>query len=227
MYLSKLVVNVASREFRRDHSDIREMHRTVMSAYPHVPGDEPARQSHAVLWRLDNAYCGFVQYVQSASQPDWSRLPADYLTEPPQVRNLQPVIDAVTPGRRFSFRIVANPIRTIPQQRAAGERAQGKKVAQREPEKQLEWLIRQGERYGFVIPTGRNGKPDVAPSPCQTLIGRKREGERGSITIEPVRFEGHLIVTDAAAFTDALQNGIGRGKAYGCGLVSLAPPRTA
>lgn len=230
MYLSKLLINVYSREFRRDHADIRQMHRRVMSGYPDLPNDTPARQSQAVLWRLDGIRRGLVQYVQSLGKPDWSGLPGDYLTEPAHVRSLQPVLDAISPGRRFAFRLVANPVRTIARPTGRppaepGKRTQGIKAALRDPQEQLEWLIRKGEQHGFVIPAAANGRPDAAPSPCLTLTGQKRAGDRGPITIEPVRFEGHLIVTDAAAFTEALRTGIGRGKAYGCGLISLAPPQ--
>ncbi|MER7003889.1 type I-E CRISPR-associated protein Cas6/Cse3/CasE [Dactylosporangium sp. NPDC000555] len=230
MYLSKLLINVYSREFRRDYADIRQMHRTVMSGYPNLPNDTPARQSQAVLWRLDSMHRGFVQYVQSLGKPDWGRLPGDYLAEPAQVRSLQPVLDAIAPGRRFAFRLVGNPVRTIayPTGRAPvepGKRTHGIKVALRDPQEQLEWLIRKGEQHGFVIPTAASGRPDAAPSPRMTLTGQKRDGDQGPITIEPVRFEGHLIVTDAATFTDALHTGIGRAKAYGCGLISLASPQ--
>lgn len=228
MYLSKLLINAYSREFRRDHADIRQMHRTVMSGYPDVPNDTPARQSQAVLWRLDRKRGGFVQYVQSLGKPDWSRLPGDYLTEPAQVRSLQPVLDAIGPGRRLAFLLVANPVRSVarPLDRPqVGMWTRGVKVALRDPQEQLEWLIRKGERHGFVIPATSRGRPHAVPSPCRTLTGQKRAGERGPLTIESVRFEGHLIVTDAATFMDVLRTGIGRGKAYGCGLMSLAPPQ--
>jgi len=230
VYLSKLLINAYSREFRRDYADIRETHRTVMSGYPDLPNDTPARQSQAVLWRLDRVRRGFVQYVQSLGWPDWSRLPGDYLTEPAQVRSLQPVLDAIGPGRRFAFRLAANPVRTIARRPGrlpaeSGNRTHGIKVALRDPQEQLEWLIRKGERHGFVIPTADSGRPHAALSLYRTLTGQKRVGDRGPLTIESVRFEGHLIVTDAATFTDALRTGIGRGKAYGCGLISLAPPQ--
>ena len=230
LYLSKLVINVYSREFRRDYADVRQMHRTVMSGYPDLSTGAPARQSYAVLWRLDRVHGGYVQYVQSACKPDWSQLAGDYLTEPALVRSLQPVLDSIEPGRRFAFRLVANPVRAIPRpnersQPKLSERTRGIKVALHNPQQQLAWLIRKGEQHGFVIPTGVRGQPDAAPSPCQTLTSQRREGDSGHITIEPVRFEGHLIVTDAAAFSNALRTGIGRGKAYGCGLISLAPPR--
>ncbi|QOC92368.1 type I-E CRISPR-associated protein Cas6/Cse3/CasE [Micromonospora craniellae] len=233
MYLSKLTVNVYSRDFRRDHADLRQMHRTVMSGWPDLADEGPARQSQAVLWRLDTVHRGFVQYVQSNSKPDWSRLTADYLTEPAQVRSLQPLLDAITPGRRFAFRLVGNPTRSVIRPATAtqspvegGKRPRGKRIARHKPEEQIEWLIRKGNQHGFVVPTAHNGQPDVSPSPCLPQAGQARPGDRGPITVMPVRFEGHLIVTDADAFRTAVRQGIGHGKAYGCGLISLAPART-
>ncbi|MEV6813997.1 type I-E CRISPR-associated protein Cas6/Cse3/CasE [Micromonospora sp. NPDC051296] len=223
-----------SRDFRRDHADLRHMHRTVMSGWPDLPNGIPARQSQAVLWRLDSVHRGFVQYVQSDSKPDWSRLAGDYLTEPAQVRSLQPLLDAITAGRRFAFRLVGNPTRSVvrPADRKqpvpeGAKRPRGMRIARHKPEEQIEWLIRKGSQHGFVVPTAYNGQPDVSPSPCLTQAGQPRSGDRGPITIQPVRFEGHLIVTDADAFRAAVRQGIGHGKAYGCGLISLAPARTA
>lgn len=239
MYLSKLSINVYSREFRRDHADIRQMHRTVMSGYPDLADKEvPARRAQGVLWRLDGVRGGFIQYVQSNVEPDWSRLPAGYLSGPAQVRSLQPVLDAIAPGRRFAFRLVANPTRAIPrrdQDKQEQEddtepkrRTQNMKVALRDPIKQVDWLIRKGGQHGFVIPATGAGQPDVTTSPCPDMIGQKEKpkNNKDRITVVPVRFEGFLVVTDAAAFADAVRNGIGRGKAYGCGLISLAPART-
>ena len=37
------------------------------------------------------------------------------------------------------------------------------------------------------------------------------------------RFRGELEITDTEQLRDTLINGMGRGKAYGCGLLTLAP----
>jgi CRISPR system Cascade subunit CasE len=52
-------------------------------------------------------------------------------------------------------------------------------------------------------------------------------GSRGDavVTFASVRFEGVLEVRDADRFREALANGIGPGKAYGFGLLSIAPVR--
>ncbi|WP_214103568.1 type I-E CRISPR-associated protein Cas6/Cse3/CasE [Acrocarpospora catenulata] len=221
MFLTKLTVNHRSAAFLRDVADVHDMHRTVMSAYPELPPTTTYRRTHGVLWRIDAPPGGqVVQYIQSHTAPDWSRLPDDLLLKPPEVRSLQPVLDAIQPGRRFAFRLTANPTRCI---RADDDSARRKRVPLRRPAEQIEWLIGKGEQHGFVIPASRQGTPDVATSPSPKLVGKRREPRH--ITIDPVRYDGHLVITDPAAFTSSLINGIGRAKSYGCGLFSLAPPR--
>ncbi|MGW4475941.1 type I-E CRISPR-associated protein Cas6/Cse3/CasE [Nonomuraea sp. NPDC004354] len=230
MFLSKLSIDPTSRHFRRDYADIHQMHRTVMSAFPDLNGDIAARQAHGVLWRLDIHDRGFLLYVQSQTEPDWSSLPEHYLTQRHQVRDLQPLLEAITGGRKFAFRLVANPTRAVPRtdkeqlQRAeAGKRRQPRRVTLHTPQSQIDWLVRQGERHGFVIPAGRNGQPDVAPYPPFRTHGRARTD--APITIDHVRYDGHLIITNPTQFATVVHEGIGRAKAYGCGLISLAPPK--
>ena len=216
MFLTKLVLNPRSPLFRLDSADVHNMHRTVMAGYPEQPDITDYRQTHGVLWRLDRIPSGFIQYVQSSSEPNWNKLPPGHLVEPPQVRKLQPVLDAITPGRKLAFRLQANPTRCIRPDNTP------KRVPHRLPHKQIEWLVRKGEQHGFVIPSNRRGEPDITTTPIPKLTGRKKFHK---ITVEPVRFDGHLIITDPDAFTQALTTGIGPAKAYGCGLLSLASPK--
>lgn len=222
MYLSKLTINPYSREFRRDNADIQHMHRTVMSAYPDLPDDQSPRQTHRVLWRLDEARRGPVLLVQSLTKPDWTDLPEDYLTEPAQTRSLQPVLDAVKAGGRYAFRLTTHVTRTIHPDGEPGNSGKAIRVPRRDPADQIAWLARQGERLGFVIPMASNGQPDVVPSPRPPQSGR-RPGQKGMLVrIEPLRYDGHLVITNPTTFAEALQDGIGRSRAYGCGLITLA-----
>jgi CRISPR system Cascade subunit CasE len=220
VFLTKLTINVRSREFRRDFTNVHDMHRTVMSAYPNPHDNTPARQAHAVLWRLEPTQTGYTQLIQSRTKPDWTRLPPTNLTQPAEIQSLQPVLNAIRAGRKLAFRLLANATQDTRPHRTRGATV---RVAHHTPEDQISWLIRKGEHHGFVIPTAHNGTPDVAPSPLPRMTGKKQT--TGTITIDAVRFDGHLIITDSATFTEALTNGIGRAKAYGCGLLTLAPPR--
>jgi CRISPR-associated protein Cas6/Cse3/CasE subtype I-E len=49
--------------------------------------------------------------------------------------------------------------------------------------------------------------------------------EHQSSIIRTVQFDGVLQVVNPADFLGVLSHGIGRGKSYGCGLLSLAPVR--
>ncbi|MHA6802940.1 type I-E CRISPR-associated protein Cas6/Cse3/CasE [Salinifilum ghardaiensis] len=231
MFLSKLPVNTLSRHFRRDVANVHDMHRTVMRAFPDTE-QTPARREHGVLWRLDRAAEGYVLYVQSRTRPDWDGLPENYLCERGKVRGLQPVLQAVRPGAAFRFRIVANPTRRLHpnnDQRNDGTRRHNRRVPLQRPEEQLSWLARQAEQRGFVLPAGRTGEPDVAATPLPDLSGRQQDdtGEakarRNKITVAPVRFDGRLVVTDPDQLVQAIIDGVGPAKAYGCGLLSLAP----
>ncbi|CAM3867842.1 type I-E CRISPR-associated protein Cas6/Cse3/CasE [Nocardiopsis rhodophaea] len=233
MFLSKIPLNVMSRTVRRDHADVHEMHRTLMSAFDEVDGEGAPRRHNGLLWRLEGDGRSRALLVQSCERPDWTRLPAGYAAGRVQVKCLQPALAAIHAGRRLAFRLVANPTRsTPPPGDETGKRGRGKRKPIHDPEQQVNWLIRQGERHGFAIPAATDGGPDVMASPMPPYIGRKsdhrptaRPDARLKITVLPVSYDGRLIVTDPEAFTAAFKDGIGRAKAYGCGLLSLAPDR--
>ncbi|MHA6798920.1 type I-E CRISPR-associated protein Cas6/Cse3/CasE [Bounagaea algeriensis] len=231
MFLSKLPVNTASRNFRRDVANVHDMHRTVMTAFPDTD-QSSARSEHGVLWRLDGTAEGYVLYVQSRTRPNWDALPENYLRERGKVRCLQPVLQAVRPGAAFRFRMVANPTRRLHpnnDQRNDGTRRHNRRVPLQHPEEQLSWLARQAEQRGFVLLAASTGDPDGAATPLPELNGRQQEaareakGRRNKITAAPVRFDGRLVVTDPDQLVRAITDGIGPAKAYGCGLMSLAP----
>lgn len=229
MYLSRLIPDTTSHAFRRDHGDLQHMHRTVMSGFPDITEDIPARTHHSVLWRLDPSHAGYTLYVQSRTYPDWAHL-NDHLARPAEVRDLSGALDAVQPGRTLAFRVQANPVKRLRLQDQRDPSRQGGRRDNRYPilsqGDQISWLINQGSRHGFIIPAGSDGRPDVAVTPSPRHTGRQN-GDRGShkLTVDSVRFDGHLVVTDADALAEALTHGIGPAKAYGCGLLTLAPPQ--
>ena len=219
MFLTKLMLNLRSSAVRRDLNDVNDMHRTLMSAYPELAPDNAFRQTHGILWRIDNHSAGLIQYVQSKTQPDWSRLTPDYLVRPAEVRTLHPVLESVQPGGKYTFRLVGNPTRCVHDESKPSSR----RHVPLESERHLDWLISKGVQHGFVIPAASGGQPDVARNNLPRLIGKR--GKTTKVTITPVRFDGHLIVTDPETFKAAITTGIGRGKPYGCGLLTLARPQ--
>jgi len=129
MYLARAFLNPTSRAVRADLADAAGLHRTVMRAFPDDAGPT-ARKQHGVLHRLDeDARRGrFVLFVQSAAQPDFTRLPAGYFldlgddfdlggsgaSENPAIREIDKERERIAVGDRFAFRLRANTTKKIP-----------------------------------------------------------------------------------------------------------------
>lgn len=240
MYLSRLMLDPRSRAVRRDLADCHAMHRTVMSAFPAVRKGEEARGQLGVLYRLEiHPRTGRpTLLVQSRVEPDWSRLTLDYLWETggdeenPAWKSVAQSFQCLEAGMVLVFRLRANPTRRIATGNAAeAERWRGKRVDLRREQDQLDWLRRKGEQSGFQLLHARasTAVPNVRAVPGQRLAGVRRssseEGEAGRVdrlTFGSVLFEGELVITDAPVFRRALEEGIGPGKAYGLGLLSVA-----
>ena len=55
-----------------------------------------------------------------------------------------------------------------------------------------------------------------------TEVVRFRTAAEWEVTLQSVQFDGTLTVTDAEAFLNALEGGVGSGKGFGLGLMSVA-----
>lgn len=242
MYLSRLILNPRSRAVRRDLADCHTLHRTVMSGFPNLVAGSDARSEFGVLHRVDTSprTGAITLLVQSAIAPNWDRLPGDYLVDTagappnPDCKPVAAVFDALRAGMTLTFRLRANPTKRV-SRHSTTERSNmhGKRVDLRTEAEQLAWLARKGEQCGFALVTvrassGRDGERPAAIPDVRTLAGGKvlgRQPAGKTMTFGSVLFEGRLRITDAAAFRRALETGIGPGKAYGFGLLSIAPDR--
>lgn len=223
MFLSRLRLNPADPRTRRDLADCQHLHRTVMSAFSQVSG--PARSALGVLFRLEATEQGVVLLVQSHSQPDWSCLPQGYCVPAGVVS--KPVGDKyaeITNGTTLRFRLRANPTKRLPT-RAPGEKRDGPRVDIRPEKQQMAWLERKAEAAGFHLMEVRF-VPEVADVSAEAELIRVRgRHHAGKLTFASVLFEGRLRVEDAGLFRRALEHGVGTAKAYGFGLLSVAPSR--
>lgn len=234
-YLSRLILNLRSTYARQDIADVHQLHRTIMRAFPAAPDPDMARQHFGVLFRaeaLAEQPLAMRVLVQSRHLPNWSHLPLDYLAPAPDergnpaVRSLDAEYEQIAVGMTLRFLLRANPTRRISQSnRAQGEQWRGKRVELRDDRDRLEWLERKAKAGGFALLSvaTRPDLPDTRVSPQPNAIGyRRRDAERAKLTFGAVVFEGLLEVRDLARFRETLLDGIGSGKAYGFGLLSIA-----
>ncbi|MGY4100756.1 type I-E CRISPR-associated protein Cas6/Cse3/CasE [Nocardia sp. R16R-3T] len=124
------------------------------------------------------------------------------------------------------------------------------RIGHRTAAAQLGWFLGRTEKWGFRIPAAPDlsasaiddphlvaGTEQTAVAPDIRIVTRNRltfgkkdhTRQRSSghpVTLHPVTFEGRLEVSDPDRLTTALLDGVGPAKAYGCGLLTLAPLRT-
>jgi CRISPR system Cascade subunit CasE len=234
IWLSRLVLDGRDRAVRRDLADVHDLHRTLMRAFPTVAVLE-ARAAVGFLYRLEPESATYrpVVLAQSAVQPDWTALPAGYLAselhdEAAQGKDIEPFLAGLRPGTTVRFRLRANATRRLATRPGGGD-GPGPRVPLRQDEARLAWLSRRLGAAGAQLrlaPTSSGGVPDVRLVPGGTLLGKhpaQANGGGTTITIEAVLFEGRVEVTDPTALCHAVRVGIGPAKAYGCGLLTLAP----
>jgi CRISPR system Cascade subunit CasE len=218
MYLTRLILNPRSRQVRGEIADVYEMHRTVMQAFA-----GRLKEEERVLFRLEiHPRTGIpALLVQSQAEPDWGFLCAPgknyLLTEdelPPGVENpaVKPVHLELKPGQMLAFRLRANP--TIKKDRPGVK--QGRRVGLVREEDQLSWLQRKIESAGARLVSVNIGA-DARVNGTQ-----RDEQDKNVLRMVSVQFEGVLQVDDPAKLAQAIESGIGSGKGFGFGLLSLA-----
>ena len=126
------------------------------------------------------------------------------------------------------FKLVANPTRKIGTKTGAdGRKNNGKRVELRGEEEWLAWLERKAGQSGFRLKAVRASAhvPDLRSGRDLRAVGlaKQPDGSSTRLTFCGVAFEGRMQVVDSVLFHAALRAGIGSGKAYGYGLLSLAP----
>jgi CRISPR system Cascade subunit CasE len=208
--LTRIRLNRRSPAVRRDLDDAVNLHKTLMRLAPNALGPQ-ARQQAGLLFRLDHQPAPTL-LIQTAQPPDLTALPATYGTA--QTRDLTPMFAALTPGLLVRYRITANASTRQPDRedhRLGGPRKRGK-VIHLTGEQALTWWNRRATSAGL----------DLHTTDATRCAFRTRPGEPGPC--HPLtRFDGIATITDPDSLIHALTTGIGRGKPYGAGLLTLAP----
>lgn len=204
LWLTEIRIDQRHSSARGDLRSITSMHRTVMSMFPQA-GSDSARSEHGVLHRLDSTGRGPVLLVQSSVKPDTAAIAPGY----GNIRSvsLVPLLERLRPGTVIRYRILANATK-----KSAVGNTKGKRIALGAGPARNWW-----ERHSSAA--------GLAVDPGFTLVSESltgREADDGKITVRPWRIDGIASVEDPAALDAAIRAGIGRARAYGCGLLTLA-----
>ncbi len=216
MYLSRFDINPARRGAQKLLGSPQAMHAAVLAGFP--PVDVPGERRSRVLWRVDTGPVHTRLYVTSDVRPDLTHLVEQAgwpTTHTWDTRPYGDLLDSLQVGGVWGFRLTANPTRSI--KKVEGGR--GQRVGHVTAAQQLAWLVDRSPRLGFsVTPDGTD--PSVRVSARQTRQFRRQADK---VTLVVAQYDGILTVTDVELLRTALVGGIGPAKAYGCGLLTLAP----
>lgn len=249
-YLSRIRINPLRKASQKLLANPRALRGAVVGGIAQDPteerilwrldADNPRRP---LLYVLSRSRPDWTHLVEQAGWPG-----AD--GEHAGVRDYGPLLAQIATGREFAFRLTANPVQNTAnpdkptqeqQERVAnGTTKRSFRIGHRTVTAQLAWLLDRTVRWGFEIPESRMSTPAPGIAPLNDphhggkparevrIIARKRHSFTKKRNARPVvlhtaTFEGHLRITDPQVFTDHLLKGFGPAKAYGCGLLTLAP----
>lgn len=238
-WFAAMNINPQRRGGRKLIGSPQVMHAAVMAAFE--PGALD-RVEGRPLWRLDIDKPVYRLYIVSPLRPDLQHIieQAGWQGQRWDATPYTPFLDRLRKGQRWGFRFAANPTKRGPAHSGRGELQPQRSVTQ-----QMQWLLERSSRWGFTIPNIEI--PTIGNSPAEGVetdssriypdvrvtsrdvrrfSRRDAEGKKAStVTIVQAQYEGTLEISDVDALRYSLTNGIGRGKAYGCGLLTLKEQR--
>lgn len=195
MYLSRGFVPAELSQPERT----RELHSLVYSLFPSGVGmDRRDADSAGVLYRIDGRGSLLLQ-SRTAPRVDLLRL---------ETKQFEPTYTA---GSRRRFRLSAAPHRGIGHTKSkTGKRDH---VPLRGLEEQEAWVLEKCAGWGFAV-------EDMIITESQDVLCPGYG--RGDLSFARILVDGVLTVTDAATLIQSVTAGVGRGRAWGCGLLSVA-----
>ena len=208
-YLSRVTLDLTRRNTMKALASANLIHGAIEKSF-----EGPRRRN---LWRVDTVGGHTYLLILSDGQPELSNVCTQFspqgVEKAWESKPYEPLLGRIHEGDVWHFRLTANP--THSSKKDGGER--GKVYGHITPEYQKQWLMDRSEKNGFHL----EGEDFRVVERRWLRFHKGPEGGR-PVTLLSVTYEGILKVTDSEAFKHVLCKGIGRGKAYGLGLLTVA-----
>jgi CRISPR system Cascade subunit CasE len=160
------------------------------------------------LWRVDEL--NGRQYLLIVSQEETLNSAQLGAIESKRYDNF---LNNLQQGQKWRFRLTANPtVCREGKRRPLTVSGQQMYYTDKEGNQQPGWLTKRAQAHGFELDSLEVRKSDDVEF---------RKNDRNVVTVRVSELEGVLTITDADKLRSAMTEGIGHGKAYGCGLLTL------
>lgn len=216
MFLSRIPLNLKQRDTIGALASPHILHGAVESSFPRRLDEKRER----VLWRVD--YFGDMcnMLVLSAERPEFQHIAkqfgSEYWERQWETKNYNPLLARLQSGQVWRFRLRANPVHSSSKEKNETS-GRGKVYAHVTQQQQKQWLIARAQASGFSL---EENAFDVVHTEWKRFS--KTRGRSHKVVLRTADFEGILSISDAETFKYTLLSGIGRAKAYGCGLLTIA-----
>ncbi len=196
-YLTKLLLNAVAIRRERIRDDY-SLHRVVYSLFPRTDSEK-----HRILYADKGAVqSGRMVWVLSDRKPEPN----------PDISSTSLILsDSFFRFENYRFEVDLNPVRK--------EKDTGKRRAVTGQLDLLNWYVNHAARWGF--------EPDTRYLEVFSKPTRKFVKDEKNCIFNHAFFRGRLRVTDKVLFRQSVLAGLGHGKAFGFGLLCLAPFQTA
>lgn len=204
-YLTQILVPYETAVRHLKIRDSYDWHQRVWQAFKGRDGEK--RDFLSRVDEMDEAYRLLIVSPTEPTKPDWCPtdcfqtkvIPEDYLA-----------------AGTFRFSLLVNPTRKVRSDAAGNRTKNGRRLPLTKREDLLVWMQRKAEAGGFDI--GDVESLRTIPKPRSYFQKAGMSGVHFA-----VEFQGVLTVTDAKLFCCTFTTGIGSAKAFGFGLLALAP----
>lgn len=167
------------------------------------------KETGRTLWRRD----GDRILIVSETEPDLKAMENQFGGKGKTKEYVLP--ETVKNGDRLFFRLLANPARTISSEDKKTGKRKRVRVASYSEEDQMAWLGDKAKRGGFAL---EDHGVIIVRTFRQSMIRRHNDPP---VRFVAVQYEGYLTVTDADKFRETVYKGLGKEKAFGCGMLSI------
>lgn len=208
MYLTRMKLDATRRNVMKALVAPNIFHGTIENCFD---GDKSRK-----LWRIDSLSGNLYLMLLSEDVPDlkkaYEQLGDDKSEKPWETLPYEKLLNRIENDSSWHFRLVANPTKSV--KKLDGKR--GTVCAHITEKYQQQWLKEQAAKHGFAL-----ADSDFLVTRRQWFRFHKKKGDRHLVSLLCVSYEGKLTVTDVELFKRTLLEGIGRGKAYGMGMMTI------
>ena len=204
MHLSRIKLDISRCETMKAIASPQILHAIVEGCFV---------QKSRTLWRLDSLGSSLFLLLVSENTPNFEDLAIQLCAddEVGQTKKYTAFLANIRKGQQLRFRFRGNPVHSV----VTSREGRGIVTPHMSEYHKRQWLIKKSMQNGFSL---EEDDFTMIETGQQRFY---RKGKDKPVRLSYATFEGVLMVTDVELFKTALTQGIGRAKAYGCGLMTV------